>query len=326
MRVNLLRECAMQWIFPAALAIAGVGISAFDASPTRAAVLTVGQGVGPPYGGGVCADVTGGNLASGTPVQAYDCNIGPNQQFEFTGSTIRALGGQRCLGVQTTGVNDVDINSYTCNGTAAQQFYYSAGVDIICCQATTGQIVVVGALFGVTNGPQCLDAENMANGTQLIASNCDSTKNSQQWQIKGAILTVGAGFGQPYGSDVCADVASGKLASGTPVQAYSCSAGPNQQFELYGSTIYALGGQRCMTVQGSGIAPGTPVVSSVCNGSAQQQFYYLAGVANYSGQIIFNLNLYGYANRCLDAGNLADGTQLVINECNGSNSQVWQIK
>jgi hypothetical protein len=136
---------------------------------------------------------------------------------------------------------------------------------------------------------------------------------------KAAILTVGAGLGPPYGGDTCADVSGNNLTPGTPVQAFECLAGPNQQFEFYGDpsggTIYALGGQRCLDVVGAGTAAGTPVDSNTCNGSPSQQWYF------YNGQIV-----YSQAALCLDAGNMENTTQLIVTYRDGSNSQQWQIK
>ena len=71
------------------------------AAPARAAVLSFGNFPGGVFGGENCADVQGGSLANGTPVNAYNCTAAPNQQFEFSGNTIYALGGQRCLDVES---------------------------------------------------------------------------------------------------------------------------------------------------------------------------------------------------------------------------------
>jgi hypothetical protein len=135
-----------------------------------------------------------------------------------------------------------------------------------------------------------------------------------------AVLSVGSAsnpFGAPFsGYYYCADVSAGSLAYPNKVQAWPCHAGPNQQFELLGETIYALGGQRCLDVQNAATAAGTPVNSYTCNGSASQKWYY------WNGQII-NLNGDQY---CLDATSMTTGTHLVINPCNDSTSQQWQIK
>jgi endo-1,4-beta-xylanase len=106
----------------AAVAMTGAGLLTFDASPTEAAVLTVGAGCGPPYGGGTCADVRGNNLTPGTPAQAFECLAGPNQQFEIYGETIYT---QMCLDVVGAGTAPgTPVDSNTCNGTPAQDWYY----------------------------------------------------------------------------------------------------------------------------------------------------------------------------------------------------------
>jgi hypothetical protein len=154
----------------AAVAMTGAGLLAFDASPTEAAVLSVGGGFGPPFGGLTCADVSGGSLSfsgtTGTKVQAWDCLAGPNQQFEFYGLTVFTVGGQRCLDVHLAGTAPgTPVQSYPCNGTVAQQWYYFKG-----------------EIF-YPHGGLCLDAGNMANGTQLTVKVCNHS-NSQFWQIK----------------------------------------------------------------------------------------------------------------------------------------------
>src|ERR1700749_4336653 len=72
-------------------------LGAAPAPPARVSFVNVPGGV---FGGENCADVQGGSLANGTPVDAYNCTAAPNQQFEFSGYTIYALGGHRCLAVE----------------------------------------------------------------------------------------------------------------------------------------------------------------------------------------------------------------------------------
>jgi hypothetical protein len=80
-------------------ALASGVVSLFGSLPANTAVLSVGPANGT-GGGFVCADVRGGNIAIPTPVEAYDCHAGPNQQYEFNGRTIYALGGLRCLDIR----------------------------------------------------------------------------------------------------------------------------------------------------------------------------------------------------------------------------------
>ena len=148
---------------------------------------------------------------------------------------------------------------------------------------------------------------------------------------RAVVLSVGPTKGI-FGGYVCADVRNGSLRPRTPVQAYDCNAEPNQQFEIVGfpgsggETINALGGQRCLTVAGgadNGFPPGTPVLSEVCatnviNTINDQVWAYSNGA--------FLIGIGRGEPACLDATSMANGTQLVVNPCNGAASQNWQIK
>jgi len=130
----------------------------------------------------MCADVRNGSLASGTPVQTYDCNAEPNQQFEFSGGRIYTMGGQRCLDVilklmKGGQINNLQVVSNICDPNSITQSAWSA---------TDGGIVWNWLGDALNNSPTlCLDAGNMANGTQLHLTNtgCEPAP-STLWQIK----------------------------------------------------------------------------------------------------------------------------------------------
>jgi hypothetical protein len=77
----------MRWIFSTAGFAVIICFSTIAASPTQAAVLSVGARSGSFVNQSVCMDVEGNNPAPGTPVIAFQCHAGPNQQFQlaFTG-------------------------------------------------------------------------------------------------------------------------------------------------------------------------------------------------------------------------------------------------
>jgi hypothetical protein len=160
-----------RWIVvAAAVAIAGAGLTTFGASPTEAAVLSTGvpmsDGKRAEGGGTICADVADFKNADNVSVQAWPCNAAPNQQFELSGRTIFALGGQRCLDVSGGSKSPrAPVVSSTCTGHASQQWYYFEGTIVN------------------QNSALCLDAPDLAQGTQLKTNLCVNLR-SQQWQIK----------------------------------------------------------------------------------------------------------------------------------------------
>jgi hypothetical protein len=308
--------------------IAGVGLFISDASPINAAIFTVG-----PPDDLVCMNVEYNSTAAGAPVIAYDCHAGPEQQFEFAGPDcvtqtsfsaceqypknvppgtniytvpsnpvpIASASYFNCLDVEGVGTaNGTPVISYPCNGGVNQQFIYQ-----------NGQIVVYTSI----NSPKCLDATDMANFTQIIINDCTASA-SQQWHIKGAVLTNGTPNGA-FGGNVCASANPLMPVTPTdfPIDAEDCQAGPNQRFYFAGSTIYMNSGQRCMSLTAFGVTPG--LVNDFCTGSTDQQFYYSNGriVAVKTGQ-------------CLDRTLASPEAESVLYfaNCNESDTQQWQIK
>jgi len=139
--------------------------------------------------------------------------------------------------------------------------------------------------------------------------------------------------GQPYGGSFCADVVGDNSAFGTAVQLFNCHGGLNQQFSIMlqtstnepanltlGLTIVAMGGAACLTVPASpSNSLPIPVTIDNCAGASQAvQIWQYVG-----GQLQIN-PLAGTPGGCLDSG--GPNTPLVINNCNSSFSQQWQIK
>ncbi|MGV9273023.1 ricin-type beta-trefoil lectin domain protein [Streptomyces griseosporeus] len=117
--------------------------------------------------GGKCVDVAGANTANGTPVQLYDCNSTPAQQWTVASDgTLRALG--KCLDVTGGGTGDgTKVQLYDCNGTGAQKWVVTAAQDIVNPQAN-----------------KCLDVTDgsTANGTRLQIWSCTGAAN-QKWTV-----------------------------------------------------------------------------------------------------------------------------------------------
>jgi hypothetical protein len=100
------------------------------------------------------------------PINAEDCHVGPNQRFDFVGSTIYMNSGQRCMSLTAFGVTPGLVNDF-CTGSTDQQFYYSNGL-----------------IVAVKTG-QCLDRTLASPEAEsvLYFANCNES-DTQQWQIK----------------------------------------------------------------------------------------------------------------------------------------------
>ena len=168
MKVNGIKKSSHPLKAVLATAVVTGAIALLGYSPARAAVLSFGTFPGDVFGGENCADVRGGSINIATPVDSYNCTAAPNQQFEFNGNTIYALGGQMCLDVaalnDTTPTPGTLVDSYLCNGGPNQQWTYEHGAII-------------------NESGLCLDATSGGQNHQLEVNTCSGVA-SQQWQIK----------------------------------------------------------------------------------------------------------------------------------------------
>jgi glucosylceramidase len=115
--------------------------------------------------------------------------------------------GGKCVDVAAANTaNGTQVQLYTCNGTAAQQ--WTVGTD--------GTIRALG---------KCLDVSgaSTANGTKVQLWDCNGTA-AQQWTA-GATASLRA-LGK------CLDATGVSSADGTPLQVWDCTGGANQQWTL----------------------------------------------------------------------------------------------
>ncbi|MFG2039618.1 ricin-type beta-trefoil lectin domain protein [Dactylosporangium sp. NPDC048998] len=119
--------------------------------------------------------------------------------------------GGKCVDVAAANsANGTQVQLYTCNGTAAQQ--WTVGDD--------GTIRALG---------KCLDiaAASSANGTKVQIYDCNGTA-AQKWAYQGDKTLRALGK--------CLDATGPSSADGTPLQIWDCAASANQQWNLPGGT------------------------------------------------------------------------------------------
>ncbi len=123
-----------------------------------------------------------------------------------TSGAITGYGG-KCVDVAGANpANGTQVQLYTCNGTAAQQW------------TLTGSTVQA---LG-----KCLDVAGAgtANGTRVQLYDCNAT-SAQNWaSANGQLVNTGSGK--------CLDATGPSSADGTPLQIWDCTGGANQQWHL----------------------------------------------------------------------------------------------
>jgi streptogrisin C len=113
-----------------------------------------------------CVDVPNGNYADGQRLIVWDCTNGANQNWEFTGGTLRTQ-NNKCMDVAGGGTAaGTPIQIANCNGNPAQQFVLSGAGDLVNPQS---------------NRCVDIDAWNPNNNAVLIIWDCTGGAN-QKWR------------------------------------------------------------------------------------------------------------------------------------------------
>ena len=198
--------------------------------PATAAQIQLNAGA--PY---LCAVVQGGSTAPGTPVIAYPCSGGPEDQWNFVQGQFQGIGTAKgvsmCLDFAPGTVILVVQN--TCNGGRSQQWQILNGN-----LASLGTGPAATTVISNVQNEGCVDSSggpSVGGGTQLVIDTCTGAP-SQNW-IMGATQFQLVGKA-PY---LCANVKGSKTAKGTPVLAYSCDDAPNELWYFEDGHIYGIG-------------------------------------------------------------------------------------
>jgi hypothetical protein len=295
------------------------GLLAASMGPAKAAQLALFGSA--PH---LCVVVEGANTANGTPVIAYSCSGGPEDQWEFINGQFQGIGTANgksmCLDVKGNGTTPGTlVDLWPCNGQQNQQWGIgNAAAD--CCNPNSTWIMS-------QSTDLCLDSAggpSAGGGTQLVINDC-SVAASQNWNLEGVQLQVNANA--PY---VCASVEGGNTAKGTPVIAYSCDDGPASVWSYVEGQFYGIGTEngtsKCLT--GNGTAIGSLVDLSTCTGAENQQ--WILEYTDSSPELNPNSQIWGVASMlCIDSSggpSSGGGTQLVLNTCKDVASQSWNLR
>ena len=138
--------------------------------------------------------------------------------------------------------------------------------------------------------------------------------------------------GTPPGvATACVDVGGASTANGTPIGPFPCNNQFNEQWIYQNGQFLGLGTvggggavNKCLSVHGNSTAPGAGVELDTCAGGGGQ-FWLISGLASPNGNhsTIENLTT-GF---CLDSrGEIGGHLQLVVEPCNGSAGQQWDLK
>ncbi|MES1188018.1 MAG: RICIN domain-containing protein [Myxococcales bacterium] len=172
-----------------------------------------------------CLDVPNASLASGVPLQQYDCHTGTNQRWTITArakpKNLYAHHSAKCLDVsQASTADNAYVIQFGCRSQANQKFSMGA--------ATVVNGVSYVSLVASHSG-KCLDVFDASgsNGARVQQYICNNGDN-QKWEV----VSQGPGFNafRNKASGKCIDVAGGSTADNANIQQYTCNTTFNQAF------------------------------------------------------------------------------------------------
>lgn len=245
---------------------------------------------------GLCLDVKDAGTTPGTPLDVYNCNQTPAQNFGFQlDGSVTGPGGQ-CLDVDSTGTLVMD----PCNGATSQKWNLEG-------QRLVRQLD--------STGPLCASTQpNPGLNAPVLLKSCAQayTGGNDQWTLAGVPGPL-VGIGEN-----CVDIVNGSTSPGAGVQMFTCSGAPGQTFhfttsgqivsaaglcleptnvnggmggidmnacndnvtqrwEVDGRAIRAWAFDGCLDVQYGDPQVHAPLDLAPCNGTQAQQFFAPAG-------------------------------------------------
>jgi hypothetical protein len=122
----------------------------------------------------------------------------------------------------------------------------------------------VGIVSGNSGKYLDVDAEQTANGTQIIQWRWEGSAN-QRWRFEdGHLVSVQSGK--------CLDVQNEATHDGANVVLWECNGGANQQWDYVAGTFVVRHSGKCLDVRNASTEDGAFVVQSTCSGRLSQRW------------------------------------------------------
>jgi hypothetical protein len=256
----------------------------------------------------------------------------------------------KCLDDLRNGTSEhtiVDI--FTCNGTAAQQWAWSAsGTQIMLhgkCLSTNsnlldnGRVIELNTCNGLdgqtwkaVNGTlvnpksnRCLNAPDPRDGNQLQIWNCDAAHaTSEKWTFTQYAGTTTSGTPQIQSVGVagkCVDDFHNGSANGNKVNIWLCNGTAAQQWTMNSQGRITLRGNKCLDVFQGKLADGVRVDLYPCKSSS---FNNQLWSHDNLGRLVTRLSYQSHV-FCLAPSGSANGSTLQIATCSTNSVQKWSF-
>jgi ricin-type beta-trefoil lectin protein/concanavalin A-like lectin/glucanase superfamily protein/fibronectin type III domain protein len=206
---------------------------------------------------GECLTNSGGAATNGNPIVLSACVPGSGSQQWHPGassSLVNPATGKCLDDPSSSSTNGTQLDLYTCNGTAAQQW-----------RAPYGGLDYAGAITSAAASGKCVDdrSSGTTNGNPIQIYTCNGT-NAQDWEVysDGTLRVLGK----------CMDNTGGSSSNGNPIQLWSCQPGNTNQQWIPGPGGYWVnpGTGKCLDDPSSSTTNSTQLDLYSCNGTKAQ--------------------------------------------------------
>jgi hypothetical protein len=239
-----------------------------------------------------CLDVADSKTAIGTPIVAYPCNDGFNEQWRFDQhghfQGIGTVNGvERCLDLNPIATTVVELNSCLDTWEVSKGLIFVGSMDL------------------------CVDSRGNYGATARVRGDtCDEAAAGEIWVLRGVVIE------QPIPNtdqSACVDVRGNAITDHTPVDAFPCGLGGNERWTYIDGQLQGVsstGNTTCL-----GAAAANKVELQTCNGRPAQSWSIAKGGVINSRALL-----------CLDSQGKYGTTQLVLRRCNSTPSQTWRLR
>jgi hypothetical protein len=243
-----------------------------------------------------CLDVEGDKTADGTPIQAYPCTGGFNEQW-----SLDKQGHLQGIGTESGDADCLEAKS-------------NKKVVLNSCKQTwlVGSNLPNGGYISMS-GSDCLDSQGVyRSGAQVIDDTCMGLA-SQIWVLKDIVIE------QPIpktDESACVDTRGNAIADHTPVDAYPCNLGVNERWTYVNGDLQGVTTKGVTTCLGKAATTNQVELQTCATEDTLNQFWFIM-----AGQVINY-----FTNLCLDSQGKHNNVQLVLNPCSGAPSQIWILR
>lgn len=305
----------------------------------------------------MCLDDTNWSTQPGTQLQVWQCGSGQqaNQRWTWTSVgpseyVIKNDNSGLCLDdLYSSSAAGNPIDEYTCNGTAAQDWYYEPQIGTVAPDAADQRVY---QLVNVATN-NCAIPSGSTNGSLMVLGDCFSQIGVGQPDIfasaDGSILpstfytlgaaitpstkfSVGSGASTRtgplvnFGSGKCLDDTNWSTSAWTQMQIWQCTGGANQQWTLQSSGVVQNNfSALCLDVSGNDSTDFTPAIQYGCSSSDQAQVFTWKWTS-FSGEPD-GYEIVNDHGDCLDvdAAGTSNGATVDWYPCNHTGAQDWYL-